>query len=487
MKRPAGSFGLMDDAASPTDQSADEPLKPNRLPRINLVLTMFMSLYGFWFASGRTWNPDAIDKLGLGSEFFYWSQAKSLVHGQVFTVTPKQWWIECFTIAAKCYGYFGVAPSIVRIPAVLLVGNSFVGLVPLFVALAIGLGFWSAMDLVRQVLDQYRERHPTVSASLAARWLVVAGALLGPGSVLVLLARGRVYEEAGAWCAAFLILTLNLVYRWSRSRSNSCLYGAILTGSMATLSRPSAIPAVAVLGIAVVVIAWPWGGAKVRLLGVGLSIVPAALFVAIFVRKFGSLSFPWHTYSPYLVFPTFRETILSDHFSTVGIRFILTTLANYLRPDSIRIHFGAPWVTLKSIRPSDLIILPPVTSRQVWGYRVPSLTNVMPGPFVLTCIALVSQAGLVIKRKLRGVALMPAFMLFAGLAGGVPLITYYAVAGRYLGDVYALMAVGTAFSLPTILDYSRRDRWSSRCVFPLVVLTAVASCFVLYQIRDSVF
>jgi hypothetical protein len=463
------------------------PWNPNRLRRINLVLTTFVSLYAFWLASGGTWNPDGIDKLGLGSEFFYWSQAESLLHGQLYAVTPRQWWIECFTRSGRCYGYFGIAPSILRIPAVLLFGNNFVGLVPLFVAAGIGLGFWAAMDLVQLVLKQYVERNPTVSVSFATRWLIVVGALLGPGSVLILLARGRVYEEAGVWCAAFLCLTLNLVYRWSRSRSNSCLYGAILSGSMATLSRPSAIPAVVVLGVAVVFIAWRSGGAKVRLLGIGLSVVPAALFVVIFVRKFGSLSFPWHTYSPYLVMPPFRQTILSDNGSTVGFRFVLTTLANYFRPDSLRLGFGAPWVTLKSVRASDLIILPPVIRRQIWGDRVPSLTDVMPGPLVFTCIALVNQAGLVIKRKLSGVSLMPAFMLAAGIAGGIPLIMYYAVAGRYLGDLYGLMVVGTAFALPTILDYSRRGRWLDRCILPAVALTAMASCFVLYQIRDSVF
>jgi hypothetical protein len=463
------------------------PSKPRRLAGINLLMTVVVWLYAFWLASGRTWNPDAKDKLGLNGEFFYWSQAKSLIHGQVYAVTPRAWWIECFTIHSKCYGYFGITPSIVRIPAVLLFPNTFVGLVPLFVALAIALAFWAAMDLVRLVLNQYLERNPGVSLSTGVRWLIVTGALLGPGSVLVLLSRGRVYEEAGAWCAAFLALTMNLVYRWSKNRSNLCLAGVIVAGSLATLARPSAIPAVIVLGIAVIVIAWRGGSTRVRLLGVGLAIVPAALFVAVFLRKFHSLGFPWQDYSPYIRLASFRAVILANHDSTVGLRFVLTTLANYFRPDSLHFQLSPPWVTLRSIQPSDLIVLPPATRQQIYGNRVPSLTDVMPVPIVFTGIALVSQAKLVLKRKLSGVSLMPAFMLVAGLAAGIPLLMYYAVEGRYLGDLYPLMAVGTAFSLPIIFDYVRRSQRFSRAILPLVVVFAAASCVILYQIRNSVF
>ena len=405
----------------------------------------------------------------------------------MYAVTPPGWWIECFTIHSKCYGYFGITPSIMRVPAVLLFPNTFTGLVPLFVALAVALGFWAALDLVRLVLNQYLDRNPTVSLSTAVRWLIVTGALLGPGSVLVLVSRGRVYEEAGAWCAAFLALTMNLVYRWSKNRSNLCLCGVIVAGSLATLSRPSAIPAVIVLGIAVIVIAWRGGSTGVRLLGIALAIVPAALFVAVFLRKFHSLSFPWKDYSPYIIWPNFRDVILANHDSTVGVRFVLTTFANYFRPNSLHFQLGPPFVTLKSIQPSDLIVLPPATRLQIYGDRVPSLTDLMPVPIVFTGVALVSQAKLLLKRKLSGVSLMPAFMLAAGLAAGIPLLMYYAVAGRYLADLYPLLAVGTAFSLPVILDYVRRDQRFSRAIFPLVVVFAAASCVILYQIRNSVF
>ena len=466
------------------------PPKRNRLPKINLALTMSVSLYAFWLASERTWNPDSSTKFGVPSQFYFWNQAKALMHGNLSVRPPhlRTWWFECFTIEHKCYGYFGITPSILRMPAVLLFGDNFVGLVPVFVAMGIGLAFWASMDLVHLVLTRYAERNPTVSDSFVTRWLIVVGALLGPGSVLILLARSRVYEEAVVWSAAFLCLTLNLAYRWSRSRSNVQLYGVILTGTLAALSRPNAIPALVVLGVAIVVVSWRWGGRRTRFLGVGLAVVPAALYVVIFERKFGSFSsFPWSQYGPYISVLQFRHVILRNNGGTVGLRFLTTTLANYFRPDSLRFDFGASWVTLKSILHGDLIVLPPAARGQIWGDRVPSLTNLMPVPLVLTGIAVVSQARLVLKKKFEAVALMPAFMLLAALAGGVPMMIYYAVAGRYLGDLYPLMMVGTAFSLPIVLDHVLKSRRMARFIFPVAAFSAVASTFVLYQIRDSVF
>ena len=145
-------------------------------------------------------------------------------------------------------------------------------------------------------------------------------------------------------------------------------------------------------------------------------------------------------------------------------------------------------MSLTSVSSSDLIILPTTNAQQVWGNRVPSLTNVMPLPFLLTCVAFVQQTVRVLKRKAKGAALMPAFMLVAALGAGIPVVMYYAVAGRYLGDLYPLMAVGTAFALPLIMDLSRRrDRWWARWTFPVIATVAVASCFVVFQLHDSVF
>lgn len=475
--------------APPTPTLGNRSVKLDRLRKTNVVATVTMFLYAFWLTSDHTWNPDGAKASGLDSGFFYWDQAKSLMRAQLHVVPPshKYWWLECFTIEHKCYGYFGITPSLMRVPAVVLFGDTFVGLAPLFVAVAVAVAFWAAMDLVRQVLAQYVEAHPEVSDRFAVRWMVVVGALLGPASILVLVARGRVYEEAVAWSAAFLCLTFNLVYRWSRNRTDLFLYGAILTASLATLSRPSAIPAAVVLGVAVVVVGWRWGGITTRVLGASLAAVPAVAFAFVFWRKFGSLSFPWQLYGPYISVPSFTRVIDNNHGSTVGLRFALTNLANYFRPDSIRLELGPPWATLRSVDSADLIILPTTRAGQVWGNRIPSLTNVMPVPLVLTVIACVQHAGRVVKRATRDAALMPTAMLVAGIAGGVPAILYYALAGRYLGDLYPLMVVGTAFSLPWLLDRARRPGPRGRWIFPVISVLAFAGCVVLFQIRDSVF
>ena len=459
----------------------------NRLIQINLAMTVFVFIYSHWLTTERTWKADHVSKFGLGGDFYYWTQVQSLVRGQLSVDTTTNAWIECFTIDEKCYGYFGITPSILRIPAERIFRDSFVGLVPLFVAIAVALAFWVAMDLVRLVIVNYQTQQESVSQNLLIRWLVVTGVLLGPGSLLIFSAKARVYEEAVVWCAAFVIFTLNFIYRWSINHSDRLLWAALLTGTLSALSRPSAIPALIVLGFAVLFIAWRTGQISTKILGAALMVVPAGLYVIIFVSKFGSLSFPWENYSPYILWGPFRQVIESNNGSTVGLQYIPTTLANYFRFDSLSFDLGSPWVTLKSFLPSDLIILPPINAGQIWGYRIPSLTNTMPIPLLFTAIALFSQLRLVLKRKLKGADWMPTFMLLAGLAGGVTLFMYFALASRYLGDLYPLLAVGTAFALPTVLVYSQKGKWWSRTIFPAVALMAVAISFINYQIQSVVF
>jgi hypothetical protein len=373
-----------------------------------------------------------------------------------------------------------------RIPAEWIFSDSFVGLVPVFVAIAITLAFWAAMDLVRLVIVNFQTQQESVSQNLLIRWLFVTGLLLGPGSVLIFSAKARVYEEAIVWCVAFTVLTLNFIYRWSKNHSDRLLGAALLTGTLSDLSRPSAIPALVVLGSAVLFIAWRMGRILTKIFGAALVVVPAGLYLFVFVSKFGSLSFPWENYSPYIL-NIIRQVIESNNGSTVGLRYISTTVANYFRFDSISFDLGSPWVTLKSVFPSDLIILPPVNAGQIWGSRIPSFTNTMPIPLLFTAIAIVSQLRLVLKSKLKRADCIPTFMLLAGLAGGVTLIMYFALASRYLGDLYPLLAVGTAFALPTVLVYSQKGKWWSRAIFPAVALIAVAISFINYQIQSVVF
>ncbi len=464
------------------------PTRRDRLREINLGLTLAFAIYSFWLTSNRTWNPDGRSPLSLGGDFFYWSQADSIIHGQVHVVTPRSWWLECFTIDGMCRGYFGITPSILRVPVYTFFGGTqLVGLNPLFAALALALAFWAALDLLRQLIDRFLVSRPDLSATVARKWFVLAAVLLGPGSVLVFLARGRVYEEAITWCAAFLLVTLNLIYRWSLTKRTGMLVGAIATASLATLSRPSAIPAVVVLGIAVILLGWRWGGWLVRGLGAALAVVPSFLFAFIFWRKFGSLSFPWPDYSPYIVRPDFKRTIDANDKSTVGFRFILTTLANYLRPDSIHFSSSAPFIRLSSVTPQDLLVLPTASRVQLWGDHIPSLTNVMPVPLVLTFIAIAQQVRLVFRRALHGMATMPGVLLLAALAACAPAVMYYAMAGRYLGDTYPLLVVGTALALPFVIRQSLKPAWWAKAIFPTLCVLAVFASVVAYELHDGVF
>jgi hypothetical protein len=113
---------------------------------------------------------------------FFWLQATSMLHGH-FGVDPQQFFGECWFVNGECIGYFGIAPSIIRIPFVLLLGGANHGYTPVFMTVAIGLGIWAALDLVRRVL---LERRPLGDAAAGnGIWMGLSALLLGPASALV--------------------------------------------------------------------------------------------------------------------------------------------------------------------------------------------------------------------------------------------------------------------------------------------------------------
>ena len=48
---------------------------------------------------------------------FFKSQAESMLHGRI-DVQPSDILGECFLRDSRCYGYFGITPSVVRIPVI---------------------------------------------------------------------------------------------------------------------------------------------------------------------------------------------------------------------------------------------------------------------------------------------------------------------------------------------------------------------------------
>src|SRR6476620_7728907 len=116
---------------------------------------------------------------GGWSGHFFMAQADAMVHGHL-DVDPEEIRSECFIRDGLCYGYFGITPSVLRLP-LYVKGRWFrSGMTPLYLAVALLLAYSAALRLLRRSLleftDPAQPRAPVLGYA-------IAGALaLGPGS-----------------------------------------------------------------------------------------------------------------------------------------------------------------------------------------------------------------------------------------------------------------------------------------------------------------
>src|SRR5262245_39866543 len=107
--------------------------------RIALVAMIPLVTY---FTTLGTFNfPKRVFDGGWSSHFFM-AQADAMVHGHL-DVAPEEIWSECFYKDGHCYGYFGITPSLLRLP-LYVKGRWFrSGVAPLYVGIALLLAYWA--------------------------------------------------------------------------------------------------------------------------------------------------------------------------------------------------------------------------------------------------------------------------------------------------------------------------------------------------------
>src|SRR6188508_3197110 len=70
----------------------------------------------FYFTTQGTWSLTKQNDDAGWSGGFYWRQAESMVVRGRLDVEPTALIGECFERGSRCYGYFGLTPSLVRLP-----------------------------------------------------------------------------------------------------------------------------------------------------------------------------------------------------------------------------------------------------------------------------------------------------------------------------------------------------------------------------------
>ncbi|TML63754.1 MAG: hypothetical protein E6G14_17890, partial [Actinobacteria bacterium] len=321
-----------------------------------------------WIAFAGKADPLASETLGS----VYDAQARSLLHGH-WDVPAFFLSFERFNIGGKFYAYFGPWPAILRMPVVAFT-DAFDGRlthVSMLLAFVVFLAFtgriaWQAYTVVRG-------RGP-----VGWRTLVAAGGFVfvaGCGSAALFVgARGWVYHEAMLWGVAWSVAAFSFIVAYLLEGRWALLGWAAVTSTLAMMSRASVgLGPVIALGLLVAVRViqrgadwWTahrgqtsrrttlarWCGldadtAHGSIWQVVLATaIPLASYMYVNYAKFGTLvSVPIEKQDVLLARPERRAVLAATGNSLFGLRYVATSLVQYLRPDGIGFRRTFPWVT----------------------------------------------------------------------------------------------------------------------------------------------
>jgi hypothetical protein len=375
---------------------------------------------------------------------YYEMQARAMFHGHLW-IPNGALGIEGFIHAGRQYTYFGLFPSILRMP-ILIVTSSLDGkLTDPFITLA-----WLLTSLFAALLI-WRVR-VMARGSIGMGWLetVSYGVLMATvlaGTVFMLLAaEPDVFEEDLAWSICLtvgsLFALLGILERPSRRRV--VLAGLLILA--ANLDRVTT--GWACVGAAVLIAAWfalGRGGEENRRWAVpvaAVGLVPLAVGCAVNYAKFGVFFGVSNFDQVFTQVNAYRRRFLaSNHNAEYGVHFIPSTLLAYLRPDGIRFTDVFPFITLPSGPPTALSGI--LFDRR---YRTASLTASMPLLFLLSCWGVVASY----RRRPIGQMALARIPLFAAAIAAAALFVWGYIAPRYLADFVPFLVLASAVAMADI-------------------------------------
>ena len=330
----------------PRQESADAdtaPIEPSGIGRATaVVIVVAVAVFWLIMTSFRPW--DLFDRAGFSADF-YDEQARAFLRGRL-DVDPNVPGPEGFLIDGRTYLYYGPFLAVVRLPFA-LVGDVFVGRlvrVSMLVAYVV-LCFWSAR-LARVGLAVARPR----IGDRTRRWgtaVFVAAVAFSPA----LFASGwiTVYHETELWALTLAVVAITSTLEWAASGYAEWrpLAWAAASTFAATMTRaPIGLGVALGLGVCgVVLVVRRRRADRFAMAAVAAGSLPLLVHAAVNYAKFGSwLSVPGDRQLLSLQNETRAAFFAETGGSFFSVRFLPTTLAQYLRPDTIRFERLVPGI-----------------------------------------------------------------------------------------------------------------------------------------------
>ena len=472
------SVGAGDDASGVTATTVEAGSRPEldagrRRFTVSALIAIALTAVPFTWILVALWGNASLVRSTAYENNFYDLQARAMFHGHL-SLQNGAIGIEGFVHDGRTYTYFGLFPSILRMP-IFLVTSSLDGkltapsmlLAWLLTGLFASMLLWRIRFLVRG--------DSAMGRAEATAFGVLLATVMG-GTIWMLLASTPfVFNEDIAWSVCLTVgsifALLGVIERpsWGRVIASGVLIlGANLdraTTGWACVVGAAFIATWFLLGL---------GGRENRrwflpVLGAGL--IPLLIGCAVNYSKFGVLfgvsnyDQIWTHVNAYR-----RKFLAANHNAEEGTIFVPTNILAYLRPDGLGLTSVFPFVTLPAGPPQALggVLFDRL-------YRTASLPASSPLLFLLSIWGLVTAFR---PKSIGKVARTRLLLLAAGGAGAALLLWGY-IAPRYLGDFVPFLVLASAVAMADIfrrLEGRKRSlRIGTVSVIAVVALFSIAA------------
>jgi hypothetical protein len=436
--------------------------------------------------------------------FFFTEQAKAILKFQL-NVPDSALGIECFYVDSKCYGYFGITPSLFRLPFVEFFPNQSFTRISLFTALVLGYFFsikflelvWKTVPNLQTRADEDSKLETNYFSKILYLSTVTS---LTAGSIFIQLTRNDGYWETLAWAGSLSIIGLYFGFRsiYYHSRWNLALsFFAFLLGANARINVGLLSCSFGLLLYFITNSKYKSGSKFLGLKNLGKSLVfilPLLSALSISYVKFKKITSPLNLNPQFLYDPIWVEVMSKNGGAQFSPKYFLTNLFNYLRFDGITFHNGG----IQTLRPDfvEISYFWPLIPGSMKVEPVAGLFGLMPIlPFIVICLTLFLYRWSILQSDLHFTLLnrwqLVSFVA-ASATGLIITLNFVAISNRYLGDFIPLTLVVIAFGSALLNLYLKLDLFLIKIVELVLVLLVsygviVSWMLILTKLKNGVF
>lgn len=423
------------------------------------------------------WSGSADPLRAVEDNYFYDFQARAMLHGHLY-LRNGLLGIEAFRHNGREYTYFGIFPSLLRMPVLLLTSRFDGELTPPSMLLAwMMTGLFSSLTLWRlRVITRGRA---VLGRAEAASFGVLVASIMGGSVIVYLSATPFVFNEDFAWSIPLTVGSFFALLGVMERPSKGRVWASGILILLANLNRtPTGYACVIASGLVALWFLFGRGGESNRRWGVPMIIVAVATFAAsclVTYAKFGlPVGLPMADQVWAHVNAHRRYFLAANGGKAFSPGFLPSTIVAYLQPFGIRFTSLFPFVTTPTAPAAAIGAVLDVT------YPTASMPATMPLLFLLACCGTIAS--------FRPQALVPfrltRIVLIAGVAATAGVMLWGYIGERYLADFMPFLIVASGIGL---IDLWRRFEGRSRkfrrnalgilvvaAVYGVVVNTAIA-------------